>query len=119
MKHVVLAPDKGQNSPSSIFNKQNENRRGFFSVRKKGTWQPMLSICLCRNLCGDGTTKESKRGSVFYEENEWVATNAYLRETFEKPKERSANFEKKGFRSYLCIGKVLAPHAPVTKNDIL
>ena len=37
----------------------------------------------------------------------------------QKNQKRSANFEKKGFRSCLRIGKVLAPLAPVTRDGSL
>ena len=47
-----------------------------------------------------------------------VATNLYLRKTLEKAK-RVCKFQRKGFGSCLHAGKVLAPHASATRNDIL
>ena len=47
-----------------------------------------------------------------------VATNIYSRKTLEKPKE-IWEFWKEGFRSCLRIGKVLAPHTPVIRDNSL
>ena len=64
--------------------------------------------------------EENKRRFFFLRrKQEGVATNIYLRETLEKQKKKVCELEKKGFESCLHIGKVLEPHAPVTKNDNL
>ncbi|KAH1193162.1 hypothetical protein GmHk_19G054265 [Glycine max] len=47
------------------------------------------------------------------------ATNVYSRKTSSKPKKVSTNFKNKRFGSSLRTGKVLAPHAFVTRDDNL
>ena len=49
-----------------------------------------------------------------------VDTNVYSRKMLEKPKKkRSANIEKKGSGVVYAWGKVLAPHASVTRDGSL
>ena len=61
------------------------------------------------------------RGCVFQERNtRGVATNIYLRKTLKKPEKTwSTNFKWKVRELYLRKGKVLAPHASITRDDNL
>ena len=48
-----------------------------------------------------------------------VATNVYLRKTLEKPKRGLRILKRRVRELYLRMGKVLAPHASVTKDENL
>jgi len=48
-----------------------------------------------------------------------VVTNVYSRKTLVKPKDEGLCVSKIRFGSCLRTGKVLAPHAPVTRDDSL
>ena len=87
----------------------------------------MLSLTLsissltayCRNLPFGGRASEA-HGYVFQgRETRGAATNVYFEENVRKTKRRSMNFKNKRLGSCLRIGKVLALHTPITKDDSL
>lgn len=51
--------------------------------------------------------------------NAWKSPPTFIRENVRKIKKGFANFKEKGFGNCLRAGKVLAPHASITRDDNL
>ena len=74
---------------------------------------------MCRNLPFGGRARRDKMCVFQKGERAGVTTNIYSRENVRKTKKGSTNFKEKGFESCLSVGKVLAPHASITRDDSL
>jgi len=80
------------------------------------TWS--LATCCC-HLPYDGSAGKKPKKRLPKRKTRGSCHQYLFEENIRKPKKRSANIEKEGFESCLRMGKVLAPHAPLIRDDSL
>ena len=73
-------------------------------------------VAICCNLPFDGRARRKDKVCLLMKKSRRVATNVYSRKMLEKPK-RGLQILKIRVWELFTQGKVLACHAPVTKDD--